>query len=100
MGATFDSFLATYGAKYPPACECLAKNRDDLLTFGATNVSVSSGLSVHAPIGRRTRGLAVTANGQLASRSSNQQSTGRCTRRQMLGLTLRAAEAKFRAWNS
>lgn len=29
----FDSFLATYGAKYPKACECLAKDRDDLLTF-------------------------------------------------------------------
>jgi transposase-like protein len=29
----FDSFLATYGAKYPQACECLAKDRDDLLTF-------------------------------------------------------------------
>jgi transposase-like protein len=29
----FDSFLATYGAKYPKACECLSKDRDDLLTF-------------------------------------------------------------------
>jgi putative transposase len=29
----FDSFLATYGAKYPQACECLAKDRDELLTF-------------------------------------------------------------------
>jgi len=29
----FDSFLATYGAKYPKACECLAKDRDELLTF-------------------------------------------------------------------
>ena len=29
----FDSFLATYGAKYPQACECLAKDREELLTF-------------------------------------------------------------------
>lgn len=32
-GQAFDSFLATYGAKYPQACECLAKDRDELLTF-------------------------------------------------------------------
>jgi len=29
----FDLFLATYRAKYPKACECLAKDRDVLLTF-------------------------------------------------------------------
>jgi len=29
----FDLFLATYEAKYPKACECLAKDRDVLLTF-------------------------------------------------------------------
>jgi transposase-like protein len=29
----FDLFLATYGAKYPQACECLAKDREALLTF-------------------------------------------------------------------
>jgi putative transposase len=29
----FDSFLETYGAKYPKACECLAKDREDLLAF-------------------------------------------------------------------
>jgi putative transposase len=29
----FDLFLATYGAKYPQACECLAKDREVLLTF-------------------------------------------------------------------
>ena len=29
----FDSFLETYGAKYPKACECLAKDRDELLAF-------------------------------------------------------------------
>jgi len=29
----FDSFLETYGAKYPKACECLAKDREELLTF-------------------------------------------------------------------
>ena len=29
----FDSFLETYGAKYPKACECLGKDRDELLTF-------------------------------------------------------------------
>ena len=29
----FDSFLETYGAKYPKACECLAKDREDLLSF-------------------------------------------------------------------
>lgn len=29
----FDSFLATYGAKYPKACECLEKDRGELLTF-------------------------------------------------------------------
>lgn len=32
-GQAFDSFLATYGAKYPKACECLAKDREELLTF-------------------------------------------------------------------
>ena len=32
-GQAFDSFLATCGAKYPQACECLAKDRDELLTF-------------------------------------------------------------------
>jgi len=32
-GQAFDAFLATYGAKYPQACECLAKDRDELLTF-------------------------------------------------------------------
>jgi putative transposase len=31
--AAFDAFLATYGAKYPKACECLAKDREELLTF-------------------------------------------------------------------
>lgn len=31
--AAFDSFLEAYGAKYPKACECLAKDREDLLTF-------------------------------------------------------------------
>jgi putative transposase len=29
----FDLFLATYGAKYPKACECLAKDRQELLAF-------------------------------------------------------------------
>lgn len=29
----FDLFLQTYGPKYPKACECLAKDRDVLLTF-------------------------------------------------------------------
>ena len=29
----FDSFLATYHAKYPKVCECLAKDRDELLAF-------------------------------------------------------------------
>jgi transposase-like protein len=29
----FDLFLATYGAKYPQACECLAKDRELLLAF-------------------------------------------------------------------
>ncbi len=29
----FDNFLSTYGAKYPKATECLAKDRDSLLTF-------------------------------------------------------------------
>jgi transposase-like protein len=31
--AAFEAFLATYGAKYPKACECLAKDRDELLAF-------------------------------------------------------------------
>lgn len=31
--AAFDAFLAAYGPKYPKACECLAKDRDELLTF-------------------------------------------------------------------
>jgi len=29
----FDAFLENYQAKYPQACECLAKDRDQLLTF-------------------------------------------------------------------
>lgn len=29
----FDLFLNTYGAKYPKACECLAKDREELLVF-------------------------------------------------------------------
>jgi putative transposase len=29
----FDLFLETYGAKYPKACECLQKDRDQLLAF-------------------------------------------------------------------
>jgi transposase-like protein len=29
----FDTFLEKYGAKYPKATECLAKDRDDLLAF-------------------------------------------------------------------
>ena len=29
----FDAFLTRYGAKYPKAVECLAKDRDTLLTF-------------------------------------------------------------------
>ncbi len=29
----FDAFLEKYQAKYPVACECLAKDRDVLLTF-------------------------------------------------------------------
>ncbi len=29
----FDLFLETYGAKYPKACACLAKDREELLTF-------------------------------------------------------------------
>jgi putative transposase len=29
----FNSFLATYSAKYPKACECLAKDREELLAF-------------------------------------------------------------------
>jgi putative transposase len=29
----FDLFLETYGAKYPKACECLSKDRAELLTF-------------------------------------------------------------------
>jgi putative transposase len=30
---SFDQFVSTYGAKYPKATECLAKDRDALLTF-------------------------------------------------------------------
>lgn len=29
----FDAFLETYGAKYARACECLKKDRDELLAF-------------------------------------------------------------------
>ena len=29
----FDAFLETYQAKYPKACECLSKDRDELLVF-------------------------------------------------------------------
>ena len=29
----FDSFFVAYEAKYPKACECLAKDREELLTF-------------------------------------------------------------------
>ena len=29
----FDLFLKTYEAKYPKACECLAKDREELLAF-------------------------------------------------------------------
>jgi len=29
----YDEFLALYGAKYPRACECLSKDKDDLFTF-------------------------------------------------------------------
>lgn len=29
----FETFLKTYGAKYPKACECLKKDRDELFTF-------------------------------------------------------------------
>ena len=29
----FDAFLETYQAKYPKACECLAKDREELLAF-------------------------------------------------------------------
>jgi putative transposase len=31
--AAFDLFLATYQAKYPKACECLSKDRTELLAF-------------------------------------------------------------------
>jgi transposase-like protein len=31
--AAFDLFVATYEAKYPKACECLSKDRMELLTF-------------------------------------------------------------------
>ncbi len=31
--AAFDEFLALYGAKYPKACQCLAKDQDVLFTF-------------------------------------------------------------------
>jgi putative transposase len=31
--AAFEAFLATYGAKYQKACECLAKDREELLAF-------------------------------------------------------------------
>jgi len=31
--AAFDLFLATYEAKYPKACECLSKDRTELLAF-------------------------------------------------------------------
>jgi transposase-like protein len=30
---SFDAFLTTYQAKYPKACECLNKDRDELLVF-------------------------------------------------------------------
>jgi hypothetical protein len=29
----FDAFMETYQAKHPKACECLAKDRDELLVF-------------------------------------------------------------------
>lgn len=29
----YDEFLALYGAKYPKACECLSKDKEDLFTF-------------------------------------------------------------------
>jgi transposase-like protein len=32
-GKAFDWFVATYQAKFPKATECLAKDRDELLTF-------------------------------------------------------------------
>ena len=32
-GQAFDFFLEIYQAKYPKACECLAKDRDVLLSF-------------------------------------------------------------------
>ena len=30
---SFDAFLDAYQAKYPKACDCLAKDRESLLTF-------------------------------------------------------------------
>lgn len=32
-GSAFELFLEMFKAKYPAACECLAKDRDVLLTF-------------------------------------------------------------------
>lgn len=29
----YDEFLALYEAKYPKACDCLSKDKDDLFTF-------------------------------------------------------------------
>jgi len=29
----YDQFITLYGAKYPKACECLSKDKDDLFTF-------------------------------------------------------------------
>ena len=42
--AAFDLFLATYGAKYPKACECLSKDRD-----GAARLLRLPGRALEAP---------------------------------------------------
>jgi hypothetical protein len=84
----FDQFVASYGAKYPKATECLAKDRDALLAF----------YEFPAEHWNHIRSSNVIESSFATVRHRTDRTKGCLTRDGMLGLIYKLGLSAERSW--
>ena len=84
----FDDFLEKYEAKYPPACECLTKDRDVLLTFYDFPAEHWSHLRTTNPIESTFATI----------RLRHRRTKGSGTRRASLAMMFKLAQSASKKW--